>query len=284
MNKPGKPIIAEMGGLAIIAGFCAALLPAIAISSGYSLAVLLAVISCALLVALIGVLDDVLGWKRGLKQWQHALLPAVAASPLIAIKAGNYSMNIPLIGMVDFGLLYPLIIIPVALTGAANAVNMLGGLNGLQAGLGFVISAFLIFAGLIIGDVKVVGIAAALAGSLLAFLYYNWCPARIFPGDIGTLGIGAIIASIAIIGNIEKFVLGLFLLFFIEFAFKMRSKFRAMSWGKLRRDGTLKPMYKSCYSLTHLIMKAGRFRESHIVLILLTIQTIIGLLALKLLL
>ncbi|MDO8625561.1 MAG: hypothetical protein Q7R47_05740, partial [Candidatus Diapherotrites archaeon] len=138
MNKPGKPKVAEMGGTAILFGFAAALVLAIFSHSflggiGLNLTLLLAGFSTILLIAFIGIFDDIIGWKKGIRQYQHALFPLFAALPLMAVKAGTTMISVPVLGPVDFGIAYALVLIPLGVTGAANAANMLAGLNGLEA-------------------------------------------------------------------------------------------------------------------------------------------------------
>ena len=277
MNKKDKPEVVEMGGIAIIAGFVASLLPAISVSTGDLLVNLLALLSVTLLVSTIGIFDDILDSLGGITQWQHALLPLIASFPLIALRIGNHTLRIPVIGTVDFGLLYPFLLIPLGITCAANAVNMLGGLNGLRLSLAGLISGTLGIVGILRTDAFTATISFALTGAILAFLYYNWYPAKVFPGDTGTLGVGAIIAAIIIIANLERVGALLFLLFIIEFFLKARSKFEAESFGEPQEDGTLKPKYDKTYSLTHLVMNLGDFNEKQISLIIIAMQVVVSL-------
>ena len=53
----------------------------------------------------------------------------------MAINAGVSAVNIPFIGNVDFLIFYPLLVIPLAVIFVSNAVNLLGGFNGLQPGM-----------------------------------------------------------------------------------------------------------------------------------------------------
>jgi len=133
VHKPGQPKT-EMGGVAIVAGFGAGMLLAIAMETFWpnllsvDLTVLLAVLCTVLLTTLIGVADDLIG----IRQWLKALLPLIAALPLVAVRVGVSTMRIPFIGRVDFGPFYALVLVPLGVTGAANAVNMLAGFNGLE--------------------------------------------------------------------------------------------------------------------------------------------------------
>jgi len=54
--------------------------------------------------------------------------------PLVAIKVGKSFLKLPIFGHIEVGLFYPLLLVPLGVTGAANAVNMLAGFNGLEAG------------------------------------------------------------------------------------------------------------------------------------------------------
>jgi UDP-N-acetylglucosamine--dolichyl-phosphate N-acetylglucosaminephosphotransferase len=226
MNKKGSPSVAEMGGTAIFFGFFAAAVLAIFLHSFFGwipldLTLLFAGFMTILLIAFIGIFDDIIGWKKGIRQYQHALFPIFAALPLMAVKAGTTVISVPLFGPVDFGLAYALVLIPFAVTGAANATNMLAGLNGLEAGLGAIMAGTMLLLSVVTKQPEAAVICAALLGALLGFLRFNWFPARIFPGDATTLMIGAAMAVAAILGNMEKIGLFLFALFFVDFWFQL---------------------------------------------------------------
>ncbi|MBC7105428.1 MAG: hypothetical protein H5T97_05785, partial [Firmicutes bacterium] len=121
---------------------------------------LLACLSTVLLSGLIGVVDNLAGLRQGVK----ALLPILAALPLAVVRAGHTEMHIPLIGRVEFGLLYPLLLIPAGVTGAANAVNMLAGFNGLEAGMGLVAAGSLAVVAWSLGEVTALVILLAAVG------------------------------------------------------------------------------------------------------------------------
>jgi UDP-N-acetylglucosamine--dolichyl-phosphate N-acetylglucosaminephosphotransferase len=114
--------------------------------------------------------------------------------------------------------------------------------------------------------------------ALLAFLVYNWHPAKVFPGDALTYSTGAVIACVAILGNMERIALALFTLYFFEFLIKVKTGFKGECFGIPDENGILSPPKKGVESLTHVIMRFGRFKESGVVLILLGIQAVIGLL------
>lgn len=279
INKLGDKKIPEMGGVAVWFGFCFGVMLSIFLFSylewiEVDLVILLAGFSTILMIGFIGLFDDLLEWKQGIRQWQHALLPVFACLPLMAINIQNPAMYIPLIGMVNFGIFYSLILIPIGITGASNAVNMLAGLNGLEAGLGSLITFTLGVIAVLSGSFEAAIICFALLGALLAFLRFNWFPAKIFGGDALTLMIGATVGTAAIIGDLERIGIMLLALFFVEFAIKARHRFQSESFGVPQLDGTLAPR-KEGGSLTHVVMRLGKFSEKRVTGILLGFQAII---------
>lgn len=194
---------------------------------------------------------------RGLSQFTKALMVLPAALPLIAVGAGSWTMNLPILGTVEWGLIYPLILLPLGLIFVANAINILAGTNGLEAGLSLVAALALGIFAYQNGMTEAVAISFTLAASLLAFLVYNWYPSSILPGDSLTYMSGAVLFTAIVVGDMEKFALFLFMPWILEFLLKARSKFNADSWGLLQEDGTLRPKYEKNYSLTHPVMRRG---------------------------
>ena len=257
MNKFYKTKVAESGGIGIIMGITIAILLYIflktfILKSQSNLIEVLIILSSILMAGLIGFIDDVLGWKRGLKQWQKPLLTIPIAIPLMVINAGNSTMSLPFLGEIDFGILYPLLIIPIGIVGASNGFNMLAGYNGLEAGMGSIIISVLGFVALKSGNLWIALITFASVFSLLGFLLYNWYPAKVFPGNSLTYTIGTLIAVLAILGNMEKIAVLLFLPYFITLILKLRSRFKAESFAKVKKDNSLDVPYKKFYDVTHI--------------------------------
>ena len=294
IQKFSKPKVAEMGGPVIISGFLAGIflfiwLNVFIFSNNIDVWSMFAGISTILIIMIIGIFDDLSSLRKaregghgfekykriGLRQWQKPLLTLPAAIPLMAIMVGNSTMSIPLIGPVDFGILYPLFIVPIGVVGASNAINMLAGFNGLEAGLSFVALLSMGIFGYVHGAIAASSIAFIMAAAVLAFLVFNWYPARILPGDSFVYTIGAAMAVIAIIGNMQKFTLYIFTPWILEFLLKLRSKFSAENYGILQKDGTLKSRYNEVYSLTHLVMKSGKFKEWQVSGIIIAFEIII---------
>lgn len=294
IHKKSRPAVAEIGGLPVLIGFLAGILTYVATRTflGAELSVTAQLLAAALtmtIIVLIGMLDDLttlLGRKKGgatlkaikrtgFKQTTKFLLPIPAAVPLMVTNTGVSSITLPFLGSVNVGLAYPLLLIPLGIFGASNATNMLAGMNGLTAGLGTVLLTSLGLYAFASGATTAAAIALIFVSVLFGFLIFNWYPARMFPGDSLDYAIGAAAATVAIIGNIERFAVFAFIPWFIELVLKARSRFRAESFGILQEDGTLKAPYEKSYSLTHIVMKAGRFTEKQVVLALIGFEALV---------
>lgn len=289
LHKKGKTSVPSSGGVCVAGGILAGLLTYVGIQTfvygEYTISIyLLAVIASILIVTFGGFLDDLnvkskvvrtkdgKNIKVGFPQWFKPLLTLPAAIPLMVIKAGVTTMTIPIFGTINFGILYPLILVPIGILGASNMINLLGGFNGVEAGMGIVYCTTLgIYSFLFGANASIIFLTCSAA--LFAFLIYNWYPAKILPGDSLTYLLGAVVASGVIFGNIERAGVIVLFPFFIEFLLKLRSRLKASSIGKLREDGKIDPPYgKRIYSLTHIVMNLGKFTEKQIVIILILIQ------------
>lgn len=211
--------------------------------------------------------------REGLSQVPKMFFVLPAALPLIAVGAGSWQMYFPVIGLVDWGILYPLVLLPVGLLFVSNVVNMLAGTNGLAAAMSLVASTALGIFGYLNGSMDAVLIAFSLSACLLAFLKYNFYPASILPGDSLTYLAGAAMFSTIVIGDMEKFGVLIFTPWIAEFFLKARSGFKAHSWG-IFENGRLRPQHDKNYSLTHPLMRRG-FTESQITLTLAGVETLI---------
>ena len=112
MNKPGKPKVAEMGGICVVFGFVLSILAYIGLMTFClhkpDYVEILAVLCTVLSICIIGMIDDLLGWKIGLRQWQKPIFTLFAALPMMVINAGHSTMNLPIVGIIDWGIFYPL--------------------------------------------------------------------------------------------------------------------------------------------------------------------------------
>jgi UDP-N-acetylglucosamine--dolichyl-phosphate N-acetylglucosaminephosphotransferase len=262
MNKPGAPKnVAASGGIVVIMSFVLGVLAYIAIKTFIfnetdgTIIKIFALLSVILILAIVGLTDDLLGWEKGGLSWKFRIFLAFAASiPLVVINAGNHTINLPFLGMTDLGLIYPLVLIPLGIAGATTTYNFLAGFNGLEAGQGIIMLSFLSFVAYMTGSSWLALIGLIMISSLIVFYFYNKYPAKVFPGDILTWSIGALIAIMAILGNFEKIALFIFIPYIIETILKVRGRLKKQSFGIPANDNSLKIPYEKIYGLTHLSM------------------------------
>ncbi|MBR9679865.1 MAG: hypothetical protein GOU99_02340 [Candidatus Altiarchaeota archaeon] len=287
-HKRDKPLLPTSGGIPVFFGFYLAVSLYIFLRVYYfgdmsDLLPIMAVLLSTAIITVIGFLDDIrvnLGSNQeriGLKQWQKPLLTLVAAIPLMALKVGNPSMSLPLIGLVNVGILYPLVFVPVGVMGAANMVNLLAGLNGLETGMAIVYLGSLAYFAFLNSTLAAKVIAFAGLGAALGFYYWNKFPAKVLPGDSLTYFFGALLANLAIIGNMEKVALVISIPFFFEFALKLRGKLKQPTVGTVNRDKILK-LNEGIYSLPHFWMK-GKHTEKQVVFRICVIIAVFSVLA-----
>jgi len=289
IHKASKPLLPTSMGIPVAIGIFFSLMLFVFIrtfiySDSADVVYIFATVTTILLITFTGFLDDLLHHRTrdihgdnrgpgGLKFWQRLLLVFPAAIPLMVISAGTTTMSFPFIGDVNFGLLYPLLLIPIGVVGAANMVNLLGGLNGMEAGMGLVYTFMLgLYAYFVAGSSIATLIAFSTFGALLAVFYFNKYPARILPGDSIQYLLGAVLVSIAVLGNMEKAVVVASLPFVIEFALKLRGRLQNTTVGFLNKDGKVQSKYDKIYSIPHIFMKTGKFTEKQIVLFMILLE------------
>ena len=244
--------------------------------------------SIVLLSGFIGALDDFLGWKKGLKPIERILLSIMFSIPLVVYNLGVSHINLPIVGEIDLGILYPLVMVPIGVMGASNALNMIAGYNGLEA-----IMSMLLFLGIgiksfLLGKYFISVISAITISSIMGFYIFNKYPAKVFPGNSMMYSLGALFASLIIVGNMEKFGLYIFVLYFAELLLFLRGLWNGVykeNFGIPDKKGCLKEPYKKIYSITHLAIRIsnklfGCAKEVDVVYLLAIIQSIIVLIAL----
>lgn len=280
VNKPDRPEVAEMGGIAIIAGFTAGVLLSIFFYTFFDTEFQLIPILAGLItihsLSFIGIVDDLLD----IPQYIKAFLPLFAAIPLVALSAaGSTEMSFPFIGPVDFGIFYVLVLVPIGIAVASNLTNMLAGFNGMEAGMGVVIFAAASILALMHGRLEALLLFLPFLGALLAFLFFNWYPSKAFPGDVGNLTIGAALATGVIVGNMEAAGALLLVPYVVDFFIKIYNKFPSKDWWGEYKDGKLYALGGKVRGLAQLIMKlANGITERNLVLVFMGIEVVVAIL------
>lgn len=266
MHKPHRPKVAEIGGIVIILGYILGMLLSLIVlfSEELNFVYVLASLSVVTIAAFVGIADDLLEIR-----WRTKVLtPLIASLPLVVVRAGNYTMKIPLLGNVDFGLIYPVVLIPLAITGAANAINMVAAYNGIEAGGTFIVGTTILAASIIYSRPEAGVVIAPMIGACLAFLVFNRYPSRVFPGDSGTLPMGAAIASAVIVGNLETIgVIAMFpyFLHFLLFGLGRIAGIERVKFAKVDGEGYINPPHR--FNLLYFIAGIKKFKEWQIVVV-----------------
>ncbi|WP_458700019.1 phospho-N-acetylmuramoyl-pentapeptide-transferase [Sulfurospirillum sp. 1307] len=233
-NKSNTP---TMGGIV----FIASTLIATALCVKYNNVYVIGGVLTLLLFSLIGIKDDlskIIGSNNQAGLSKSAKLVLQIISALLVSLVIYFGSNLgsefylpfikhPMFDMQIFAIAFWILVI----ISASNAVNLTDGLDGLATvpsifailSLGVfvyigghaVLSSYL-FLPKVSGSGEVVIIAAALIGSLTAFLWYNCYPAELFMGDSGSLSIGAFIAYMAIISKNEILLILIGFVFVLE--------------------------------------------------------------------
>ena len=188
---------------------------------------LLTILVTFLLYSLIGFIDDYLIVKKnnnkGLSEELKFILQLIVSVIFfyLFLKSGNEPLLwIHILNLkINIGFLYGLFILFV-LVASSNAVNLTDGLDGLASGLSIIalitFGIITINTGWLEGYIEITLFIFTLVGSLLGFLFFNINPAKIFMGDTGSLALGAILGSIAILTRHELLLILIGFVFVIE--------------------------------------------------------------------
>ncbi|MBU4483397.1 MAG: phospho-N-acetylmuramoyl-pentapeptide-transferase [Actinobacteria bacterium] len=189
------------------------------------------VLSILLLCSLIGFIDDYMALKKqrslGIRGWVKISLLAIVCLYFILfyeyILEASTCIGIPFTDIrFELGNWYYIIVVLIIIS-TTNAVNLTDGLDGLAAGTSSIVLAVFCFIAFlewsILGISYGIDIAVVSGGTLAAcigFLWWNTAPAEIFMGDTGSLGLGGLVAAVAIILKQEILLIVIGGLFVIE--------------------------------------------------------------------
>ena len=203
-SKQGTP---TLGGVLIIAVVAALWLLVFALlqepQRGDFVAQTIVPIGALVAVGVLGFIDDyvniVYGFGvRGRHKLVWQLVVAVVAALYIQRHFAITGVFVPLVGEVEIGAPVFVALAIFAIISTSNGVNLIDGLDGLSGGT--LVFAFLSFAFIAAarGFPWLVVICAGTVGALLAFLWFNAHPAEVIMGDVGSLALGAMLATIAL--------------------------------------------------------------------------------------
>ena len=198
--KAGTPM---MGGLMFIAALILCLLIAVPTMEDHSV---LYVLVLSLCFGAVGFVDDFCKMKKkrneGLTSVQKLLLQLTVSALFLYLMYRSGSMHtelfIPFLN-ISFAI-HPLLYIFFAMfvmVGCTNAVNLTDGVDGLSSSVTIPVMVFFTAAAVSRERLDLALMPACLVGGLLAYLFYNWHPAKVFMGDTGSLFLGGAVCGLA---------------------------------------------------------------------------------------
>jgi len=182
--------VSRLGGLGIYAGFLTMSVLWFLAGDPKENSLL---ITAILIVLIVGLLDDI----RELSP-KYKFIGQLIASFLIAHAGIRLDSFYGVFGIGEFSVVLQYFITMVVITGIMNALNLMDGIDGLAAGISFIGFCSMGVLMILIDNPTFALMCFTLAGSLLAFLRYNFHPARIFMGDTGSLLLGFMLAVIGV--------------------------------------------------------------------------------------
>lgn len=191
VHKKATPL---MGGLAIFYGFVVAVLAFCNINLQIR-----GLILGALIIVSLGIIDDI----RAISPKVKLIFQVIAALVVALHGVQIYRVTVPSFiardGFLNLGYFsVPLTVLWIV--AVTNAVNLIDGLDGLAVGVSSISSMTILCIALIVSEINIAIITAALAGSCFGFLPYNFNPAKIFMGDTGSMFLGYTLAAVSVMG------------------------------------------------------------------------------------
>ncbi|MBN1592343.1 MAG: undecaprenyl/decaprenyl-phosphate alpha-N-acetylglucosaminyl 1-phosphate transferase [Candidatus Coatesbacteria bacterium] len=201
LDKPGerkvhmhpKPLL---GGLAIFIAFNLVLLTLWLleyIQDEHRLQVF-SIAAGGLIIMIVGLIDDIRPITPRIKLLMQVAVSAAAAMIIIL---GDIKLSVYVF---DAHNALALTVTVVWVVGITNSFNLLDNMDGLSAGVGVIASVSFAVIGVMQQEPVVSMLALAIGGSCLGFLRYNLHPSKIFMGDAGSMFVGFILASVAVLG------------------------------------------------------------------------------------
>lgn len=192
--------IPYLGGVAIYVASVAAMLLSKAPKDP---ALIKALASGGLVILVVGIIDDL----AGLKPWQKLIGQFLSGIPVLLSRVSISFVTDPVTGAVKLLGMAALPITLIWIMSFENLINLSDGLDGLAAGVTAITAVVIVFAAGKAGAPRVCPVAAAVAGSVLGFLPYNFHPASIFMGDAGAMYLGLALAVLSVQGLVKSTVM-----------------------------------------------------------------------------
>ncbi len=260
--------IPRLGGLAIFIGFVVAVLLFADVNRQ-----LRGILLGGCIIVAVGVVDDSHPLGAGIKfilqivaaliaVW-HGVLIEMIANPL---PFGDHYW--------DFGIMaVPITVIWIV--AVTNSVNLIDGLDGLADGVSTIAALTMLIIALLMGDMGMGVICAALVGGCIGFIPYNRNPAKIFMGDTGATFLGFVLATVSVTGLFKLYAVISFVVPFIILGFPIFDTASAFTRRILKGQN---PMKADRSHTHHKLIDMG-MNQKQAVATLYLVATVLGLCA-----
>ena len=272
-NKAGTPM---MGGLMFI--FASVICLLICIPSMTEYTAFYALLP-ALCFGFVGFLDDYtkIRYHRnlGLTAWQKVSLQLIVSVLFLYLlyKEGSLSCNLYIPFANVSVAIHPMVYLFFAMfvmVGCVNAVNLTDGVDGLSSSVTIPVLIFFAAAAVSMGKLDLALLPASLVGGLIAYLFYNWHPAKVFMGDTGSLFLGGVVCALAFALDMPLILILVGFVYIVE----TMSDILQVGYFKLTHG---KRLFKMA-PIHHHFEMCG-WKEEKIVLVFSTVSTIMCILA-----
>lgn len=268
--------IPRIGGIGIYAAFMVSVLVQMSISdlSPELMTSLWGLLAGGTIIVAIGIIDDYRDLPAKVK-----LLGQIFAACVLVI---GFDVRIDVITdpLGDF-IYLEYFAIPATIfwvVGLTNTVNLIDGLDGLAAGVSSIAAVTIFLVAMEEGIPFVAMITAALAGSAIGFLYYNFNPARIFMGDTGSMFLGFMLAGISVIGAVKSAATIALIVPILALGLPILDT----TFAIVRRARNHRPIFKPDKGHLHHRLLAHGFTQKQAVLLMYVVSALFGLCALAL--
>lgn len=261
--------IARLGGIAIWASVMLTFV-LLVILSYYPYGKLLSgILLGSSLMFLLGLIDDIYGLNAKFKLVVQIAIASIVFFLGISVETIYNPFGAP----IHLGIVLSYIVTVLWIVGISNALNFIDGVDGLAGSIVTISSVTLGLIAVAMTPTNAISalIAFILAGSMLAFLTYNFNPAKIFMGDSGALFAGFLLATLSITGVMQSPELTMFIPFFI-----LSVPIIDITFSSIRRIlKGVSPFTPDAEHLHHKLLHAG-FSQNKTVLILSSIAVLSG--------
>lgn len=193
-HKPDKPPVPRPAGPVLFIGIAIAEIVLYLLTLNIKV---IAILFTSIIAFIVGFIDD----RKVMPGWYKPIALIAAAIPLIVLGAHGTHLNL-IFGSAFIPLLYiPLILVIISIVG--NTINSIDVFNGVASGFVIIAMIPLLASIAIFGSNEAFIAALPLLFGTIAFYKFHKYPSKIFPGDSGTLLMGAMYGAVAIIGNSE---------------------------------------------------------------------------------